>query len=422
MLSRAAQYKRENRHQLIFFSFVFYLTNLIGWGYYNILLLQESGNAVEVVFLNQGMMYVGVMLGFILSGRFFSQLGYLNNFRFANALDASIIIVTVLTLPSILEIHLPIAVFRGVVHGIFWNSRHLFNTREVNGAERSQLISLLYSLEAFMIVAMPILVATMIETTGFEIVFVLSALINIFALVYPWSHNKIPKDTLAVSDFKLIRKRPGFYRWAALLVGQEILTNQRVLALIVLPFLFIGDIFGVGLFISAVGLVGVFLALWRRKDNRVVRLKWGYVGAGIVTTATLGLIYFWTLPALIVRDIFAKLGFAMYSPAESDLNYRNRELMTGDMRQQLGLEIQQYSELFMFVARMINLIMFLFVFFVFKVDQETVLKVILIISLLREIPSLYSHAKLNESLRRGKSSEVHPEALQSHGHKGLGYV
>lgn len=407
-LPKVERARRELNNQFLFFCVVFTLADLVAWAYYSILLLRESNNDVAVVFTNFGMLYTGLMLGFLFEGKIFSKIGYKWSFRLSNILQAIVLGITILTLNDLLQIHLILALMRGVARGLFWDTKHLYAIKEIHAGERAKLISLIYSLDAVLGVILPFLIGAVISSLGFEgyaWTFAAGIVIYLLAAIYPWEFNKVPRDKMSIKDFWAISKKKGFKRWAALSIGMEVINNQRTMIITVLPFLFIGDEFGVGLLGSAVGLAGAVLAFWHRNDFDIKRIKLGYLGGAIIDLSTIGLIIVWNLPALVIRSLLVKLGIALHNPIMQDKIYQVRELIVGDFTDQYSVEVQQYSEFFLYVGRLINLVLFIFLFFVWKIDQDTILRGLLAITLISEIPNLFLHSKLVEQLSRGKSAK-----------------
>ena len=355
-MSRLAKlHKIEFANEFLFFRVALMLGNAVSWSYYMILLLRESNNDISTVFLNSGVQHAGLALGFLVASAFLNKLGYLKVFRISFFFQFIILIVTLLTLPRILEVHLILALFRGVFRGMFWSASNTYQLREIHGTPRSKLFSTLTGLSYIIEVILPITIGGLIVNYGYELVFVVGAAVFLVAAVYPWKYNKKPRDPFKLSKIKQFSLRPGFKRWFALSLFDEIFGNQRALALMVLPFLFIGDEFGVGALGSLLGFVSGLVVFIHRSDSIKKKLKFGYFGSVIIDIANVGLALVWNLPALIIRGIAAKIGFALYTPPRNDLFYRNRELLMGDFSHQGAVEMELLAEIIRFAARMLNL-------------------------------------------------------------------
>lgn len=400
MSDSALFHKLALTNQYVFFYIFNSIVSLGIWSYYSILLLRASNNAIEVVFMNLGITAVGVILGFALAGRLFNHLGYLNLFRLGNFTNLICFLLIYLTLHHILEVHLIFAVVRGLAVGFFWTPAHAFNTREVSGNTRAELISRMYSIDEILTVFIPTLVGGMLSVYGYDWLFLAGALLASICVIYPWKYNKIPRSGLELSDMRGITKQRGFLPWASYMIGEEILLNLRDLSLIVLPFLLIGQELGVGLLLSGIGLVGALLAFWRRHDDDFHKREWGYVGAMMVTSSSLLFLFVWDIPTLIIRSVVSRIGFAFHTPVQQNYSYRIKEMMLGNFRDQYIVEVQEYSELFLFIARMFNLIVLSVIFFVLQIDHMTILKGMFAISLAREIFFLFIAEKLVNKFKR----------------------
>lgn len=374
---------------------------LIVWSYYTILLLKASNNYIPLIFIAYGVLHAGGMLGFVLGGIFFNKLGYLNSFRLSNGILLLTALLCFLTLPFILDVALPLMVLRGIGMGLFWNGVHLYNIRELNMEDRSRFIGLLYSLASILTIALPVLAGALITFSGgYEWIFLLGSAIYLVGTIYPWTYNKVPRDTLTVIELRDISNRRGFKRWALSTFAEEVLLNQRVTVLTMLPFLFIGNEFGVGVLGSAIGLMSALVSFIHRNDDLKRKVHFGYIGATIVTACSSLLAIFWGLPLLILRELVSKLGFAFYEPVAANLHYHIKELFLGDFKEQFAIELQEYAEFFLFLGRMFNLLLFTIIFFVFQFDALVVIRVIFAVSIIREFFFFTLNLRIAESLKR----------------------
>ncbi len=392
--------KKQFAGQYVFFHTVYLLTHLIIWSYFTILLLRTTENAIDAVPLvvqYHGFHFTGLLAGFWISGRIFSWLGYLGTYRISNIIHAATTLLALLTLSRITDVYLIIALLGGIAGGLYWNATHIYNTGEIHGQERAKWVSVIYSLDNLLGVALPILIGGIISGYGYNIVFAVGFVVYLGAIFYPWKINKIPKDELRTSDFKSLSKRKGFKKWAAMMIFEGLTATARTQVLAVLPFLFIGSEFGVGALGSAVGLVGVIIAYLYRNDSSKKKLQHGYVGSIVILFSTIGLILFWSLPALVLRNLALKLGLSLYTPTNEEIQYRLREMVIGDFKNEYSIEVQQYREFFLYVGRVI-IIGFMLIVFLAGVDIELVLMIMLTFSLTHEVGMMYIGSKLTKEL------------------------
>jgi hypothetical protein len=327
----------------------------------------------------------------------------------SNIILAIVLLLTLITLPHLMSAHLPIALFRGIGRGIYWNARHIYNVKELTISERSSLINFVFSINTVLGVLFPFLIGAFITElgiTGYQWTFIAGIVVYVLAAIYPWRFNKKSEDRFRVKDVVALRKRKGFNQWAILTMGHEVLNNQRELIILVLPFLFIGDEFGVGVLASGVGLAGAFFAFNRRNDSIKKKLQWGVFSGGIITAITLLLVWIWNLPMLVIRSLVVRVADAAYLPVLEEEMYQVRAGVIRDHVDELGVESQQAAEFFLFLARMFNLTLFLVLFYSMNWDQDSILRMLLAVSAVREIPILLLHSKLSDYLKVGGSQRA----------------
>lgn len=386
--------------QYIFFTLIFIGGNLAIWTYYSTLLLRVSNNDLSVVFLNLGMVAVGTLIGFLLVGRIFPYLGYLNSFRLGNVLSVAVCIFTLLTLDQIIEVHLILAILRGLANGFFWAPRHMFNTRELGSVQRRELLGRLYAAEEVLTILLPPLAGALISLRGYEWLFVLGAVMFSIAALFPGDQKVKRSEKMLLKEMQAVMRLKGFRVWAAFTFTEELAVNLRTLALAVIPFLLIKDEFDVGLLIAGVGVIGALLAFSRSHDEGNKQLEWGLLGGFLITASSIFFLFFWNIPGLIIRSLLTRLGAALYVPVHQEYAYRLRAMLIGDFKDEFNVEIQEYSEIFLFIARMVNMLIISWLLFFVKIDQELLLKIIFAISLVREIPVLMFAVKLQDYLKR----------------------
>jgi hypothetical protein len=386
--------------QYIFYSVVHIAGSLAIWGYYSSLLLRAANYNVEIVFLNLGMHAIGGMAGFLMAGRLFSYFGYSQSFRVGVLLNSAVCVFTLVTLNNILEVHLILAVLRGISVAFFWVPRHIFSTRELGPSNRKELLGKLYSAEELLTVLLPPLAGALIGLEGYDWLFGLGAIVYFLAALFPKKPEIKKKERLEIREMRAILHLRGFRYWAAYTVGEEIFANLRLLTLTVIPFLLIKNEFDVGALTAAVGIIGSLLAFWHSRDSETKSVEYGYIGSAIVFVSTAVFIVMWDIPSLIFRSLASRIGFAIITPVEQDLKYQLRTSLIGDFKDEYNVEIQEYAEIFLFIARMLNVVVISWLVFNTTLSQELILKVLLAASLLREAPFLWLGWKLKHFFKR----------------------
>jgi MFS family permease len=391
---------QELSHQFYFFQIVFTVTGIICWSYYVYLLIRSSNGDYGVAFLNFGLVAIGQLLGFILSALFLGKLGYLKIFRLHNFLMLLVTLLTFLTLPSIMSVYLALAVLRGFGYGFFWMANNVYTQREVFGLQRGRLISMLNGGGAVLAIVLPILAGAAIVSVGYTWIFLISATVYFVGIIYPWKYNRVPRDVFRPSEIKNFSQKRGFKRWSIFTVCLEVLTDQRNSIMSILPFVFIGNEFDIGILTSVLGLLAAMLVFVHRNDEIKRKVHLGYWGAAIVDSFTIGLSLIWNLPALVIRSIAANFGFAYYSPVEGELAYRLKEVMLGDFNQESANEMQVYVETLYTIARIFNLVLIIVLLYVLKLNAVSLMQFLLFIGASREIIYMVFSTNFLDNLKK----------------------
>lgn len=378
---------------------MFNVTSIIAWSYYVYLLLRATNNDFGQVFINFGTIAIGQLLGFLVSAVYLNKIGYLGTFRIHNFILLIVTVLTLLTLPNIIEVHAVLGLLRGVGNGFFWLGNNVYSLREILGNMRGRMISILSSGGTLLNIVLPILTGAIIVGMGYQWVFIISSAVYLIGVIYPWRGNKFPRDVFKPSEIKNFSKRKWFKTWSVFTVIHEITGDQRNMIMIMLPFLFIRDEFGVGVFTSVIGFFAAVFIFVHRNDDLLKRIRMGFTGSVIVDITTLILSFVWTLPALVFRSILATLGFGLYTPVESDLNYRVREQLLGSFNQESAIEMQVYVEILLTVARVINLVFFLVLFYVLRVDALVLIQVLLFVGSTREFVFMLFNTRMLNKLK-----------------------
>lgn len=369
----------------------------MAWSYYVFLLLRSSSNDFGLVFINFGSVAIGQLLGYFVGAVYLNKIGYLGIFRIHNVILFVVAILTLLTLPHILEVHVVIGLMRGIGNGFFWLGSGVYSLREILGSTRGKIISILNSGATLLSIVLPVLTGAIIVSMGYEWIFLISSAIYFIGIIYPWRGTKFPRDVFKPSEISNFSKRKWFKTWSIFVVLYEISGDQRNMIIMMLPFIFIGNEFGVGVFTSVIGFFSAVFIFVHRNDDIVKRIRMGYLGSSIVDIATIILTLVWSLPALVFRSITATLGFGLFTPVESDLNYRLREQLLGTFNQESAIEMQVYVEVLLTLARVLNLIFFLVVFYILNVNALVLIQVLLAVGAVRElIFMMFSTRMLNK--------------------------
>lgn len=400
MLKQTATTIRSTIIQLAYFHTTFICGEIAIWSYYTALLLRAADYSIDVVILNIAATHLGTMLGFVLCGIGFSRLGYTWSYRISNLVYALACIISLATLPQILHVHLFIGLMRGLAQGFYWLPHHVFNIKDIGGDNRKHVYGKLLASTDLIAILLPPLAGALIGLEGYDWLFMLGAVFYFAACFMRWSNVPAKQEVLRLSEMRKIARRRGFKQWAGITFIEEFALTLRNVSIVILPFLLLESEFEVGLFFGLLGFFSATIKIWQGYRADKMLFKLGTIGGWIVVLSNFFLIVFWNLPGLVVRSLVSKIGFAFYDQAKVELKYRGREMLLGDFRQQYSLEIQEYSELFLFCGRIFGIIVLVTGFYAFKFETLTFLLIAFAISSVREVVSLWLDAWLLRYLRR----------------------
>ncbi len=393
--------KGDTNAQYLFFRLLFDVANVVTWTYYIILLLRASNNSVAVVFLNAGGYNTGIILGSFLASFFLSKLGYARSFRLSNFLLVICTILTLATLPNILTFHILLAVLRGIAKAFYFVPSNMYNLKEVRGAKRSSFLNLTISIDYIIGIALPVVVGGSIVAYGYTWIFVVGIMLYLVGSLYRWGGNKIPHDVLNFAQLRPLMRRRGFKRWSISVVFMEFFNELQVDALSIIPFLFLGNEFSVGLLLSGLGFVAAIMTFLHRKDKFKRKLNMGYFGASVIGISNLLFGIIWTLPSMILRGTAVTVGGAFNDPATQEYSYRNKELVLGTYMGEATVEVDLYLEVLYYIARLSAAFVVGIAVMSLQVNESSVLQFIVIITSFNAVVILLLNGWVSNILSRG---------------------
>lgn len=404
MLKR--QHLQDLTHQFLFFHGLITAANNGLWAFYITFLLRQTNNAIETIFLNFACMYTGLLLGYIVGTSVVSKFGYLHMYRLSMMTCLLATIGIIVNLDNVVTTYPLWLTILGIGKGIFWSINNLFSLREIHGSKRSETLSLLVALSILIIVVVPISAGAIVEQAGYLILFVLSALVYILGVIYPWSYNKKPRQSINPNELIAVSSRRGFKRWTALTFISEMQLRMREYVIALIPFLFIQSEFGVGALTSLIGLIGAFMVFSHRRDPVKNKIHYAWFGAGTIAGFTTLLVLVWSVPVLFIRALAIRLAAAIYDPAYENLVMSNREMLLGDFKGETAAELQMYVELIVYGARMLDIAILIMGIYMFRLDTMDLLRVCLALTIGYEIFALFGQQKLSKLLRIGSLTET----------------
>lgn len=400
-MTKATKRQKNVNHQYLFFRIFNNVGGFAFWAYFEILLLKEANNQLTLLFAYNLIYFVFVFIGFLVQAHILGKWGYLRSFRFAFTLEMLAVAILALGIEHVYYIFPVVAIVHGYARGIYWNVTNVFTQRDLSAGKRSKFFSLLSSNSYLLQVIVPVLAGGFIQAQGYFWLFVLAIMFYLALALAPWKINKHPRDVFDWKELHNIQNRKAFSHWRWVIITEQFFYVNRMLAFMALPFLFIGDELGVGALYSVVGLAAAIVAFTRRKDNLKKKERYGYVGAGIVSGLTLLFGIIWNLPMLIIRNVLSKLGFALWTPVKKDISFRDSGMMLGHFLSNTTVELQVLRIFLMTVVRVILISLYLLLFFLTEIDHLAFLRIIVIVTSVQEIFTLFLYEKLGREIKLG---------------------
>lgn len=362
MNSNALKNHAQLLSQFITFKTVMILTNLIVWSYYYILLFEETGS-FSILLLENLIYLIGLGIGFFICTFFIDRTGYLASFKFSAILQAISMLLILAYIHDLATLFPLFAVIRGLGHGWYWPIEHLFNLKELHGAGRGRLISLMESLNLMLQIVVPILAGALISfTNGYQMTFAVGGIIYLATLFLPFDYNQKSNSRISSKEITAILKMKNFIPFALLsflMAGSMSLFNVMWL---IIPYLLLKEEFSVGVLGSIVGLIAALTAWMDSKFSFKTRLNLGYFGFVIYTVFTFLMGLMWSIPFLVFRSMAVAFTNSVGTPARADLDYRIREKILKDYKNESALEMNMIVEIIYTLARIVFLTAFILIF------------------------------------------------------------
>lgn len=393
---------KQKNAQFYFYHTAHTAIGLLVWTYFNFLLLRTKEDffeAVPIIFLSHGFTYLGLIIGFIAGAVILSKMGYRNNFKLTFLFYFFAILIVLFNLEKVQEIYVVVSLLKGLADGIFWLSANTYTLKEYHGLQRSKALGILFA-ELYLIqIIIPIFAGGLITAYSYSFLFISGMVVVAIIGLWPFSENLVPENHFDWNEIVGMIKRKGFKSIGFVNYLGQLIDNQRTLIMLVLPMLLIGNELGVGMFMSFVALVAAIISFVHRNDDDRHQLNNGYLGGIIAGASTIMLAVVWTLPALIIRDILAKLGFALWTPVKMNLENQVNELFLRDFLNESATEALIYREVMFSLARFTNMILFVMIFYVFRLEPEPIMRMLLLISAVREGFIIFGNATIKKYLQ-----------------------
>ncbi|MCA9386759.1 MFS transporter [Candidatus Dojkabacteria bacterium] len=362
MISETLKKHKQLLNQFITFRTAMVLTNLIVWSYYYILLFQETGS-IFTLMLEYMIFMLGLYVGFVICTFFLDRVGYLFSFRFSSLLQALSMFLILAYINDLAVLFPLFAIIRGIGHGWYWPIEHSFNLKEMQSKERGQVISLMEGINLLLQIAIPALAGALISFSGgYQMTFLVGGIIYLVTIFIPFNYNQRAVSKISAYEISSILQNKHFIPFAFIsFVMTGVMSLYGVLWLII-PYILLKEEFGVGILASIVGLVAAITAWMDSKYSLKTRIQLGYIGFFIYSFSTFLMAVVWTVPFLVLRSMALAFTNSVGTPARSDLDYRIREKILKDFKNESTLEMNLIVESIYAFSRIVFLTIFILIF------------------------------------------------------------
>lgn len=366
-------------NEFYFFRLIFTISELFNISFFYIFLYTQTNSLSEVISF-QIVMYLGLMIGFVLGSFLIEEFGYIGNYKLSFLILGINQIFLAFTIGYFNNLIIVFAMVGGFARGLFWSTANMNKIKEFGTTLRNLLISNIISVTLLMnIIIPPIVGAYLSFTKDYAFIFLIGGLMLISSVFIPWQYTKNPKSKITKNEFITILRNKYFINYGATLILKHGFEAQIALIFFILPFILIGDEFGVGILATIVAIFSVFLSITYRGAKETQIIKLGIIGNAIEAVASTILLIFWGVPGLVIRGLGTTLSSAMKLSSEDKIESKLREIILKDKLNQSIIELNFLAEIFMFLGRFSFLLLFL-IFSIFIEDIQQVFKIIILLA------------------------------------------
>jgi YQGE family putative transporter len=353
MASKVVHEHKQILNQLGVFKLTLTLVQLTVWAYYYILLYRETGS-IQLILTDYLVFVIGISLGFIVMSLYIDRLGYLNSFRISSFAQILTLVLIFFLQDKIMDLFIVFAVLRGFSRGMYWPIDHTIQLKEVHGTERGKVLSLLQSAILLLNIIVPVMAGALITYTGsYDYTFIIGISILIGSIFIPFDFNKKTRSKVTTDEIRRILKMKNIGWFSLLCIFKGSLNSIMGIMFMIIPYILIGEEFGVGALTSVIGFFAVIAAWLDSKSNFKVRLRLGYFGYIIYSIFTVALAFVWTIPALVIRSLALAFTQSLSDPVGNDLDYRVREKILGEFQNESAIEMNMIVEILYIIGRVV---------------------------------------------------------------------
>lgn len=367
--------------QLTYFkTFTLFIPDALVWGYFSILLYRETGS-LTILFVERIIVMLAIYVGFVFTSFYLDKIGYLTTYRLALLLNALAILLIFVFQHNLAELFVIISLIYGFGRGLYWPVDRGTHTRNISIDRRSAFINKVTSIHLIISIVLPVLAGSLIQLEGnYNLLLIFGFLITSLSVFAPFKTNHTEITNLRTSEIRGIIRKKGFKLFA---FSQSILgafQTLHIAVFLILPFLFFRNELGVGLLVSAMGLVSAFASFAERNIAEKKKVFLGYVSHIIWLVLSILLFIFWDPVFLVFQAIASSFNIALGFSIRASEDYKIRADFLDKNLVESSAEMNVVIESVYFVARTIVLILVVFLLSSAFVDLELILRLLVPLS------------------------------------------
>ena len=404
MESKDVRNHKQVVNQLFIYKITGVLVGLIVWAYYYILLYKKTGS-IQVLLLDFLIFMLAQFLGFLIFSFFVDKIGYLKSFRVSSIAHALTLGLILLFLNRLPELYVIFAVLRGISIGVYWPIDHSIYLKDLHGSERGKILSLIQSFILLLKIIIPALAGALISYSGnYNYTFVLGIALCVGSVFIPFSYNKKTRSKITSKEIVRILNMQNIGLYSLISIFKGAINSMIIILFMIIPYILIGEEFGVGTLYSFVGFLAAIIAWINSNSSFNVRLRLGYLGASINAVFTLFLSIVWTIPALVIRSFAMAFTQSVSVPIKDELDYRIKEKILKEFQNESAIEMNIIVETFYLIGRIIA-IAFLIIIFTISSEHDNLnyvdntLRLIIAVTGVLQLVSFISFVFLNKKIK-----------------------
>lgn len=370
--------------QFYFFRILFGVVDIIVNSFYAILIFKTFNNATNI-FIDTLVVVIAMWVGFIVGSFLISYLGYIGSFKLSFLLISITSIFIALTLNYFSTLFIVFAILRGFSRGLFWSTHNVYILKEFNLYKRNRTLSNILSFNAIFSIILPLLIGSTLTYQGdYSLIFILGGLVSFLTIIPKWRYNKYIHSKVKLSEFREIIKDKRFNTYSLLIGAYQGIETSLVISFLLIPFLFIKEEFGVGIYMAIFNFISAFLIFTLRNSKLEKSKRGALIGSiiNLIGNSLLSLV--WTFPMLIIRNILVTLGNSTSKPLEVKLDIGIRAKILGNNINESSIEMNIITESIYTLGRVV--VIFLMILGIaLSNDLVSIFKVLLVISSLYNI-------------------------------------